>query len=130
MELGRWAARSVLHDPHLPLSAASLMTSMKTMQVAERLVAAPDMAIGMAIGRESYRITVAAGALSIMRGDIAGCDAVLRASEAPPIAGAIYVDVPLDLLERETGLVVEGDRALLARFLALFELPPKLGAAA
>ena len=30
-ELGRWAARSVLHDPMLPLSPVSLMLSMRTM---------------------------------------------------------------------------------------------------
>src|SRR6478672_7449157 len=35
-ELGRWAAQSPLHDPMLPLSAASLMLSFRTMLDAKR----------------------------------------------------------------------------------------------
>jgi DNA-binding HxlR family transcriptional regulator len=36
--LGKWAARSTLHDPSAPLSAVSLMLSMKTMFVPERAI--------------------------------------------------------------------------------------------
>src|SRR6478672_11000471 len=35
-ELGRWAVRSPNHDPTLPLSAASLMMSFRTMYAAEK----------------------------------------------------------------------------------------------
>lgn len=126
MELGRWAARSCLHNPHLPLSAVSLMTSMKTMQIPEALAAMPDMAIGMVVGREAFRVAIQGGALDIARGEGGAVDAMLRAPAATVIAGAIYADVPLDALEAEAGLVVEGDRAALARFLMLFALPPKL----
>jgi DNA-binding HxlR family transcriptional regulator len=35
-ELGRWATRSPLHDPTLPLSAASLLMSFRTMYSSER----------------------------------------------------------------------------------------------
>lgn len=126
MELGRWAARSCLHNPHLPLSAVSLMTSMKTMQLPDAMAAAPDMAIGMVVGREAFRVTILSGGLGVERGECGVCDAVLRAPAATVIAGAIYADIPVPALEAEAGLVVEGDRAVLARFLTLFALPPKL----
>ena len=125
MELGRWAAQSVMHDPNLPLSAASLMTSMKTMQL-PALADAPDMAIGMVVGGEEHRVAIAKGVLDAMRGPVAGCDVVLRSATARTIAGALYADIPVAALEAEDGLVVEGDRGLLSRFLALFALPPKL----
>ena len=44
---------------------------------------------------------------------------------APAIAGAVYGGVPIEALEAEGALEVEGDRALAARFVTLFPLPPK-----
>ena len=123
-ELGRWAARSCRHDPGLPLSATSLMASMRTMQL-PALRHAPDMAIGFAIAGEAYGAEIRDGVLTTRRLDATGGDAVLRASSARPIAGALYADIPLTALE-EAGLSVEGDRALVERFLTLFALPPKL----
>ena len=125
MELGRWAARSCRHDPTLPLSAASLMTSMKTMQL-PALARAPDMCVGMRVGDESFRVTIADGVFSAGRGDGEGCQVRLSAPDARPIAGALYGGIPVEMLEREAGLEVVGDRALLRRFLALFGLPPKV----
>jgi len=52
---------------------------------------------------------------------------VFRAPEAPVIAGLLYAKVPLEALEAEAGLTVEGDRELARRYAALFELPPQIG---
>ncbi|MEL1249782.1 winged helix-turn-helix transcriptional regulator [Aurantiacibacter gilvus] len=128
MELGRWAALSAKHDPQLPLSAVSLMTSMKTMQLPV-LADAPDMRIGMQVGAEEFVVSISAGQFAAERGAVEDCQAVLRAPAAPPIAGALYADIPLEALEADAGLKVEGDRALVVRFLGLFGLPPKLDAA-
>ena len=125
MELGRWAALSRMHDPRLPLSSASLMTSMKTMQL-PALKHAADMVIGMQVGAETFVVSIRGGQFSARRGEAEGCDAVMRAGTAPPIAAALYADVPLEMLEQDEGLVVEGNRAVLARFLALFGLAPKV----
>ncbi|MCB2067752.1 MAG: helix-turn-helix transcriptional regulator [Erythrobacter sp.] len=125
MELGRWAALSLRHNPQLPLSAVSLMTSMKTMQL-PALAQAPDMAVGMAVGGEEFVVSIRQGLFGAERAPVAGCPAVLRAPAAPPIAGALYADIPLEALEAEAGLVVEGDRALLRRFIGLFALPPRI----
>jgi len=126
MELGRWAARSVMHNPHLPLSAASLMTSMKTMQLPEAMATAPDMEVGMIVALEQFCVSITLGEFAARRGECGPCDVVLHAPAPMVIAGALYADIPPELLEQEAGLVVEGDRAVLKRFLTLFGLPPKL----
>ena len=126
-ELGRWAARSCRHDPNLPLSAASLMASMRTMQL-PALASAPDMTIGFDLGGEAYVASIRDGELNTARGEAAEGDTVLRAPNARPVAGALYSGLTLEILEKEAGLVVEGDRETAERFLSLFALPPKLDA--
>lgn len=130
MEFGRWAARSACHDPTLPLSAASLMSSMKTMQIAARLEQLPDMALVMRIAGEPFVVAVKEGALSIRRGEIAAPDVTLYAPGAPTIAGALYANISIAQLETEAGLAVDGDRQALDAFLNCFALPPKTAIAA
>ena len=58
------------------------------------------------------------------RGAIAGTD-LLFTGAAPVIAGAVYGGAPIEALESEGALKVEGDRALAAKFVTLFPLPPE-----
>jgi hypothetical protein len=50
---------------------------------------------------------------------------VVFAGTAPTVAAAIYGGVPLEVLEADGALRIEGDRALAERFTTLFPLPPK-----
>ena len=59
--------------------------------------------------------------------DPARADVVFRAPEAPVIAGLLYAKVPLEALEAEAGLKVEGDPEVAKRYATLFELPEKIG---
>jgi DNA-binding HxlR family transcriptional regulator len=120
-ELGRWAARSPGHDPTLPLSAVSLILSLRTMFDAGR---AQDAALGLVIGREIFHAEIRGGALTADRGEGAAPEAVLE-GEPRAIASVIYGFASLDDLERDGTLTVSGDRAAVARFAAAFELPPK-----
>lgn len=124
-ELGRWAAMHSGHDPMLPLSAVSLMISMRTMF---RAHVAGDLRcqIGFAIGREQFLATVAEGAIAVRRGDASEGEAAFRAANASAIAALLYAKVPLEELEREGGLTVEGDRALALRYAEVFALPAKI----
>lgn len=124
-ETGRWAARSSAHDPTLPLSPVSLMMSLRTMADYGR-TGSIGGTIGFVIGDESFVVEPAGGALPIRRGPVDGADAVLRAPLASVIAGGIYAGVPWEELEAGAGLVIEGDRELAMRFVALFSLPEKL----
>jgi DNA-binding HxlR family transcriptional regulator len=123
--LGRWAARSPLHDPTLPFSAASLLLSLRTMLDAGR---AGELAarIGFRLGEERYLARLEAGQIAIAAGLVEGADLILDGAPAV-IAAAIYGGQPLEALEAAGALRVEGDRALAARFLTLFPLPPKAG---
>lgn len=53
MELGRWAALSPGHDPTLPLSAASMMMSLRTMLLRDALMG-EVMTIGFDIGEKPF----------------------------------------------------------------------------
>jgi DNA-binding HxlR family transcriptional regulator len=121
--LGRWAARSPAHDPTLPLSGTSLMLSFRTMFEGRR---AQDLEarIAFAIPPETYVAEIGAGRIRTRRGEAAGAD-LLLSGPATAIAAAVYGGVPLEALEADAALRVEGDRELAARFVTLFPLPPK-----
>ncbi len=124
-EAGRWAAQSSAHDPTLPLSAVSLMLSMRTMVDRDAL---PEVRgrVGFVIGDESFIATPGERELPIVRSPVEGADAIFRAPDAAVLAGGIYAGIPWADLERDAGLVIEGDRDLAMRYVALFKLPPPL----
>ena len=124
-ELGRWAARSPEHDPRLPLSAVSLMLSFRTMFDPERAGDA-QARIGFRLGAESFLVRIAGGRLTSERAATDEADLVFTGDPAT-VAAAVYGGVPLEALEAEGALSVEGDRALARRFVTWFPLPPKAG---
>ncbi len=124
-ELGRWAAQSSAHDPRLPLSAVSLMLSLRTMLDREACAAFSGR-IGFVIGEESFVAEPRGRDLPIRRGDAEAADAVFRAPSADVIAAGIYAGVPWDELEAGAGLAITGDRARALAFTAMFALPPPL----
>jgi len=121
--MGRWATRSLAHDPAMPLSATSLMLSFRTMGDPARMKGL-DARIGFAIGAETFLVTIADGRMRAGRGAAEGADLIFT-GPATAIAGAVYGGVPLAALEAEGALRIEGDRALAERFVTLFPLPPK-----
>ena len=125
MVLGRWAARSPQHDPSLPISAVSIMQSFETMFDPARTGGAA-MRLGFEMDEDRMLVTVADGRIETRRGEVEGCDVVVRA--APPIvAAAVYGKVPPEALEGEGAMTIEGDRAVFARFVDFFHLPEKAG---
>ena len=121
-ELGRWAAMSSRHDPTLPLSPVSLMLSMRTMFDPAK-AAGMQATIGFDIVGETFVARLANGALPIERADPGIAEAVFRAPGAPVLAGLLYGGVGADELERDAGLVIEGDRDLALAYADIFELP-------
>ena len=122
--LGRWAARSPQHDPTLPLSAVSLFLSFRTMIDSDR-AAGVDARIGFRFGEDTFLARVAEGRIEIARGGLDGAEATFTGTP-PAVAAAVYGGAPLDALAAQGALSVEGDRALAARFVTLFVLPPKV----
>jgi DNA-binding HxlR family transcriptional regulator len=119
-EMGRWAARSPAHDPTLPLSGVSIMLSFTAMLDAER-ARGFDGAVAFRFGETVYVAEVTGGAIEVRRGAADEARALVSARPTQ-VAAVVYGGAPLHLLE------IEGDRALAARFLTLFTLPPKVEA--
>jgi len=125
MVLGRWAARSPQHDPTLPISAVSIMLSFKTMFDPVRASDA-KMRLGFVLGEDRMVVSVAGDAIHATRGEVEGCDVVVRAP-AQVVAAAVYGKVPLEALEGEGAMTIEGDRAMFERFVDFYHLPDKAG---
>ncbi len=108
--LGRWAARSPAHDPTLPLSAVSMMMSLRTMIDKGK---AGDMSLtaGFVFGDETFRMRLGGGDLIAERGAVDGADVIFTGTP-PMVAAAVYGDRPLEALEADGALTVTGDRAL------------------
>lgn len=126
-ELGRWAARSPLHDPTMPLSPVSLILSMRTM-VDKKAAARMEGCVGFDVGGDRFVATLGGdGTLPIKRAaTLDDADAVFAAPVAPVIAGAFYSGESFATFEGEAGLTITGDRKLAQRFADLLELPPTI----
>lgn len=124
-ELGRWAARSPEHNPQLPLSPVSLMLSMRTMLVPEA-ARGVTARVGFDIGGETFVADLRDGELEVRRGDPAEAQAVIRVPVPLPLLRVLYGKQPLDAIEAEGALVVEGDREVARRYCSIFSLPPKV----
>ncbi|WP_036286325.1 helix-turn-helix domain-containing protein [Methylocystis sp. ATCC 49242] len=123
--LGRWAARSPLHDPTLPLSAASLMLSFKTMFDPDRANSL-ETRVGFRIGEETFLVRIEGGKCDAARAALDGAEVIFTGA-AQVIAAAVYGGVPLETLEADGALSVAGDHALAEKFVTYFPLPPKVG---
>jgi DNA-binding HxlR family transcriptional regulator len=116
-QLGKWAARSPLHDPTLPISHVSAMLSLETNIDPER-AKGMEATIGFRMGDVDYVGKLGGGRLEIERGDTAGADVIFSAQPAA-LVGVVYGGAPMETIG------VEGDVSLARRFVRLFPLPPK-----
>ncbi|HET6943450.1 MAG TPA: helix-turn-helix domain-containing protein [Sphingomicrobium sp.] len=115
--LGRWAARSPLHDPTMPISATSIMLSLKTM-ADEKKAKGFEARIGFRLGDESFVGRMRKGRFKVARGEPEDTDFTFTGTP-PQLAAVIYGDAPLD------SMGFEGNATLAKRFATLFPLPPK-----
>lgn len=122
--LGKWATRHPNHDPTLPLSAASIMMSFRTMIDPDRVNGFSAKA-GFRIGQDQFVVTIRDGAIETQRGETEDADFTFTAS-AEMLAAAVYGGEPIETLEKAGLLMVEGDRKLAKQFITLFVLPEKL----
>jgi DNA-binding HxlR family transcriptional regulator len=118
-QLGRWAARSPLHDPTRPISHVAIMMSLQTMLDPEK-ANGMSAKLGFRLGEASYVANLHDNRLDVERRPAEDCDIVFTASPAM-LAGVIYGGLPLETVD------MEGDLGLAKRFVTLFPLPPKIG---
>ena len=121
-ELGRWAAMSSQHDPTLPLSPTSFMLSLRTML--DRAAAQGMRArIGFRFPEVGFVAELNDGDMPVRREDPTDCDATFVAFSGPSLAGMFYVGMEAEEME----VIIEGDRLIADKFMALFGLPDKIG---
>jgi len=123
-ELGRWATRSRLHDPTLPLSAVSIMMSFRTMYSRER-ASGEAATIGFRFGDEGFVVDFGPEGVRTRRGEPEGC-ALVVSSNPMSLASVVYGGRPVLDAEANGELRLTGDRALFDRFLGWFPLPEKI----
>src|SRR3954453_10075030 len=116
--LGKWAARSPLHDPTLPMGHVSLIMSLQTL-FSPALAPNLEARIGFRFGEASYVTTIHDGRLDVERREVEDCDVTFS---GPPsaVAAVIHGGAPFEIIE------VEGDMELAKRFVTLFPLPSKV----
>lgn len=115
--LGRWASRSPRHERRHPVSPVAIMLSIRTNFDPER---AGDFVGTMVFhfGDCRYFARVHDRKIEVGRGEPEDADAVITCApnDLKPV---LYGGAPLE------NLAVEGDIALVRRFVTLFALPPK-----
>lgn len=122
-ELGRWAVRSPRHDPTLPLSAASLMLSARTMYAGGM-----EATVGFRLGADRFVATLTEQAITIRRGEPVDADVVFDA-RPEALAAVIYGGRPLAHAEADGSVGVSGDRAVAETYARHFPLPAKVSPA-
>ena len=118
--LGRWAARSPLHDPTLQMSHVSVIMSLQTLIVPERTLGFEGR-VGFRFGEADYVASVRGGQLDVERAEPKGAD-VTFIGNPTAVAGVIHGGAPFDTIE------VTGDCDFARRFIGLFQLPEKVEA--
>lgn len=116
--LGKWAARSPLHNPTLPMSHVSFMMSLQTLLSPER-ANGMDVRIGFRFGEAAYVGKLHDGRLDVERRDPEDCDVTFIGTSMEMLA-AFHGGAPLDTVR------VEGDEEVAKRFVTLFPLPEKV----
>lgn len=120
-EMGRWAARSPLHDPLAFMSTASAMISLRTLIDLDR-ASGCRLTVAFRFSDDAFVAHLGDGALTICRGETADAD-VTFAGDTMALRRSLYVKQGVD----GPGLLtVAGDRAAAERFIDLFSLPAKI----
>jgi DNA-binding HxlR family transcriptional regulator len=125
-DLGRWATRSPLHDPTLPLSAASIMMSFRTMFSQER-VAGEVAIVGFRFADEGFLVEIGSSGLQVQRAEPHG-STVIATTNPMSLASLVYGGRPIADAENKSELTLAGDRTLFERFVTWFPLPEKITA--
>jgi DNA-binding HxlR family transcriptional regulator/putative sterol carrier protein len=125
-ELGRWAVRSTQHDPTLPLSAASIMLSFRTMIDRSRSGKKP-MTAGFKLGNEGFVARIDSDGISVERAEAKNTDFTIGAKPTA-LAAVVYGGMPVADAEAQGMVKLSGDRKLAQHFTTLFPLPDKIGA--
>lgn len=120
-ELHRWGARSPTLPRDAPLGTDSIVLSLAATFDA---AAAAEFAttVELRFGLETFRATIAGGAIAIARGAAAAPDVTIESTPAQ-LAAIVYDGASAARALRDGSVRVAGDKAAFKRFLSLFARP-------
>ena len=119
--LGRWGARSPFMQHDAEISADSLMLALETLfDPTAALGLDANLAVG--IGDDGFRVRLVDQGIHVERGRPDRADATLDGDPAA-LSSVIWEGRRIDDAVRAGDLEVEGDLALVQRFVRLFPLP-------
>lgn len=119
--LGRWGSRAT-PVPKGALSVDALLIALETTfdpAAARGLTARVELRLGL----ERFAITLSRGQLQVARGPCPDFDAALT-TDAATLRQLVFARLPLAGARRAKAVQLEGDEAVVARFLTLFPRPP------
>jgi alkyl sulfatase BDS1-like metallo-beta-lactamase superfamily hydrolase len=125
--LGRWGVRSPSMPRGAAVSAATLISAMRTM-FHPLAAAGLSASYELRVGEDRFRARVSDGRLEIARGSAERPDATIEADTAT-LARLAFEGQPVAEELRAGTLTVRGDEGLVERFLGLFKLPEPVTAA-
>ncbi|OBX17703.1 hypothetical protein A9995_15060 [Erythrobacter sp. QSSC1-22B] len=120
--IGKWAAKSPTMAQGMPMSAASVMLSFRTMFDADR-AAGLDLNFDLILDRRAHSVSVSNGELTIEPNQLANAKTTV-AGNPDLVAGVVYGGLSLDDAQ-QAGLAIQGDPAMFEAFARLFPLPAK-----
>lgn len=120
--MGKWAAKSPTMAEGMPMSAASVMLSFRTMFDADR-AAGLSMEFDLILNERPHTVRVKNGELEIQPNQLANSETTV-AGDPDLVAGVVYGGMSLADAER-AGLTIEGNPKVFERFATLFPLPAK-----
>jgi DNA-binding HxlR family transcriptional regulator/putative sterol carrier protein len=122
--LARWASQSPTLPVHAPISAGSLILSLRAL-FAPDTAAGFDATVALRFGDEEFRVRIAGGAFEVTRGDGGRADVALDTDTAT-LTGLLHDGLDLAEARRTGKLQLTGDQRVARRFLALFPLPQRV----
>jgi len=125
-QFGRWAARDPNHRRDLLFGVTSLVLSLRT-NFDPSLAEGHKLTVRLVANDETYVATVARKKLTIEPGDTASADVTIS-GDPRMFAAVTYGGRPFADAVGAGELAVSGDAAAAETFLALYTLPPTVGA--
>src|SRR3546814_270020 len=89
-ELGRWAARSLAHDPTLPISGVSILLSFRTM-IDRTRIGNLKLTVGLRFGEDAYLASIDPDGIHVERGQAEKAD-IIFAGQPTALAAFVYGD--------------------------------------
>lgn len=126
--IGRWAARSPHMRPGLPMSVSSVVLSLRTM-FSSAASKGLKGTIELRFGEQRFTATLKDGRMDLVAGAVPAPDAAVEA-DPDALAAVVYGGRKLTEAMAAGDVRVEGDKALVKRFVTFFPLPDRAPAAA